>query len=71
LGANRITAALDFIYGENSRLADQYEKERFGWNLYYDTLSAIELGIAEDDKYALDLRKKAQRIISQCAIDFS
>jgi len=71
LGANRITAALDFIYGENSRLADQYEKERFGWNLYYDTLSAIERGIAEGDEYALDLRKKAQRIIRHCAIDFS
>ena len=71
LGANRITAALDFIYGENSRLADQYEKERFGWNLYYDTLSAIEHGMEEGDKYALDLQKKAQRIIRQCAIDFS
>jgi len=71
LGAKRITAALDFIYGENSRLADQYEKECFGWNLYYDTLSAIELGIAEGNEYALDLRKKAQRIIRQCAIDFS
>jgi len=71
LGARRITAALDFIYGEKHGLADQYEKEHFGWNLYYDTLSAIEHGIAEGHEYALDLRKRAQRIIRQCAIDFS
>ena len=70
-GAQRITAALDFMNGENSKLADQYEKERLGWNLYYDTLSAIEHGIVEGHEYALDLRRKAQRIIRQCAIDFS
>ena len=70
LGAQRITAALDFINGENSRLTDQYEKERLGWNLYYDTLSAIEHGMAEGHAFALDLQKKAQRLISECAIDF-
>jgi hypothetical protein len=71
LGAQRITAALDFMNGENSKLADQYEKERLGWNLYYDTLSAIEHGIAVSHGFALDLRNKAQRIIRECAIDLS
>jgi len=62
--------SLLFIDGENSKLADEYEKERLGWNLYYDTLSAIEHGMAEGHEFALDLRKKAQRIIRECAIDF-
>ncbi len=69
LGARRISAALDFMNGENSRLADQYKKERLGWDLYYDTLSAIEHGMAEGHAFALDLQKKAQRIIRECAID--
>ena len=71
LGGQRITAALDFMSGENSRLADQFEKERLGWNLYYDTLSAIEHGLTKGHKFALDLRNKAEGIIGECAIDLS
>ncbi|MBW2341623.1 MAG: hypothetical protein JRF50_14995 [Deltaproteobacteria bacterium] len=70
IGAQRIITALDFIGGENSKLKDQYEKERLGWNLYYDTLSAIENGIADGHQFALDLRRKAQAIIKTCAIGF-
>jgi len=70
IGAQRIITALDFIGGENSKLKDQYEKERLGWNLYYDTLSAIENGIADGHQFALDLRRKVQSIIKTCAIGF-
>lgn len=67
-GAQRITEALDFIRGENSALKQQYHSERLGWNLYYDTLSAIEDALKKDDEFVLDLRKKAQRIIDDCFV---
>ncbi len=70
IGARRIITALDFIGGENSKLKDQYEKERLSWNLYYDTLSAVENSIADGHQFALDLRRKARSIIKTCAIGF-
>jgi hypothetical protein len=70
IGARRIITALDFTGGQNSMLKHGYEKERLGWNLYYDTLSAIEGGIAEGHQFALGLRRKAHRIITDCAVRF-
>jgi hypothetical protein len=70
IGAQRIITALDFIGGENSKLKDQYENERLGWNIYYDTLYAVENGIRDGHQFALDLRRKARSIIKTCAIGF-
>ena len=67
-GAKRIINSLDFMIGENSLLRQSYEKERLGWNLYYDILSAIEDGLNKGDGFALDLKKKAESIVRQCAI---
>jgi hypothetical protein len=67
-GAMRIAKALDFVSGEHSLLRQCYEKERLGWNLYYDTLSAIEDALTAGDGFAQALRKKAQAIIAQCLI---
>ncbi|MBW1710766.1 MAG: hypothetical protein JRJ73_12945 [Deltaproteobacteria bacterium] len=67
-GAKRILDALDFIQGENSMLKQAYEKEHLGWNLYYDTLSAIERMLDRGDEFALKLREKAQGIINECHV---
>ncbi len=69
-GVQRIATALNFISGENSKLKQQYEKERLGWNLYYDTLAAVERALQENDCFALELCKKAKKIIEQCCIHF-
>jgi hypothetical protein len=69
-GAKRIMSSLDFVIGEDSLLRQHYEKERLGWNLYYDTLSAVEDGLNKGDGFALDLKKKAECIVRQCAISF-
>jgi hypothetical protein len=71
MGSRRITDAIDFVQGENSMLKQRYQTERLGWNLYYDTLEAVEDALKHEEGFALDLRKKAQRIIRQCAIHFS
>jgi len=65
-GIKRLLPALEFVQGENSMLKQQYEKERFEWNLYYDIISALEEALKKQDAFALDLQKKAVELISQC-----
>lgn len=67
-GAERISAALDFVSGSKGDLKQQYEKERKGWDLYYNVLSAIETGLKKRDTFALDLQSKTLEIINQCAL---
>jgi hypothetical protein len=70
IGAKRITNALDFVHGENSMLKQHYEREHLSWNLYYDTLSAVQDALKNGDSFALELRKKAESIIYQCYVKF-
>lgn len=67
-GVNRITRALEFVQGENSLFREQLEKERLGWNLYYDTLAALEEASRRKDGFALELRKKTRKIVGRCWI---
>lgn len=67
-GSKRLAKALEFISGKNSSLRQQYEKERQGWNLYYDTLDAVERALNKNSLYAKDLKRKAHTIIDQCAV---
>jgi len=70
IGAKRITSALNFAHGKNSMLKQHYEKEHLSWNLFYDTLSAVEDALRNNDSFALELCKKAESIIHQCYIKF-
>jgi hypothetical protein len=65
LGSQRISQALAFADHE---LQERYEVERQGWNLYYDTLLALENGINAGDPFAEALRLKAQDLIDRCTI---
>ncbi len=65
-GAGRIRRAFEFTGGDPSPLARTYGLEREGWDLYYDTLSALEKAIRRGERTALALREKARRIIEQC-----
>jgi hypothetical protein len=64
-------SALKFADGNHSHLRQQYEKERLGWDLYYDTLEAVKKGSKNGDDFALDLLVKAKRIVRQCVIRFA
>jgi len=69
VGASRISKTLDFIRGPNSLLQQIYEKEREGWNLYYDILSILETAINKGDEFALNLSKVAKDMINQCVVN--
>ncbi len=68
-GAPRIRKALDFIEGKNSALNQQYKKERSGWNLFYNTLDAVEKAAAGKDEFAMDLLDKAKGLMKQCCLE--
>ena len=67
-GAKRIMDALKFVRGGPSKLKQQYEKERLAWDLYYDTLSAVEEGLKQGEAFARELKAKAESILNDCAI---
>lgn len=70
VGAKRIAEAVDFVSDKNSPLKEQYERERVGWDLYYDTLSAVEEALNRGDGFAMELQKRAKGIIAQCLIRY-
>jgi hypothetical protein len=67
-GAERITKALRFADEETGKLRHIYEKERFGWDLYYDILVRLATALGNRDAFALGLREKANKIVRLCAI---
>ncbi len=52
-------------------LIDQFNKERQGWDLFYDALDNTEAGIKVGDSFALELKDKAAAIIDNCRIKLS
>ena len=67
-GTQRISRASEFARGDGSALRLQYQKERHGWNLYYDILDAVEKALEKQDSFALELRVKARSVIQKCAV---
>ncbi len=68
IGTQQISKAFEFIGGENSALKQQYDSERRGWDVYYDTLDAVEQALANKDPFALELQQKAKAIVRECAV---
>lgn len=67
-GAKRIKSALRFVEGDPNELKQQYKKERLAWDLFYDTLSAVEEGLKKGEAFARDLKTRAESILNECAI---
>ncbi len=67
-GSKRIMTALEFVRGKKGGLKRQYKKERLGWDVYYDTLSALEKGLLNNDEFAVDMRERALEIVKGCLV---
>jgi hypothetical protein len=65
-GAERISQALEFAGGADCELGRAYHRERSGWDVFYDTLDALERGVADNHEFAKSLREKARKIVSDC-----
>ncbi len=68
LGTRRISGALEFVQGEASPLRHCYERERAGWHLYYDTLSAVEEALARGDSLAAKLKERASALVARSLV---
>ncbi len=68
LGTQRIGQAVQFAAGDADKLEQQYLQERGGWDLYYDTLEALESGLRNGEPYAENLRRKAVDLASSLRI---
>jgi hypothetical protein len=67
-GAKRLSAAIEFCSGKGNRLKGQYERERKAWQLFYDTMSALDDSVRARNPLGLELRKKAMDIVNRCMV---
>jgi hypothetical protein len=68
LGARRLPRALEFVRGEDSPMRRSYERERRGWDLYFDTLAAAEAALERGDEFAQQLRARAAGLVESCRV---
>ena len=68
MGIPRIRNVLNFVDEKENPLRQHYEKERLGWDLYYDVLEAIKKALKKRESFAQDLESKARGIMQQCLI---
>ena len=69
-GFIRILNAVDFSIGDENNLKKQYEKEKKGWDLYYNLIDEIEKGIASDYDFANELKTDFSKIVNECIVDY-
>ncbi|MFQ5583264.1 MAG: hypothetical protein ACE5GL_02365 [Calditrichia bacterium] len=68
-GIPRLKKTIQFVEGDNSELVKTFRKEKTAWNLFYDTLSALNDALEKEDEIALMLRKKAKKIVKECRVN--
>ncbi len=62
LGTSNMGKALK-AFADETKIQELYEREKSGWDLYYDTLNAMEKGLGEDDQFTETLRDKAMELV--------
>jgi hypothetical protein len=68
-GSKRLHRAMQELAKEPNPLIGQCQKERQGWNLFYDILDMAEKGITGGDSMALDLQEKARSLLEACKVN--
>ncbi|MBL7031847.1 MAG: hypothetical protein ISR97_01545 [Nitrospira sp.] len=69
-GISRLHETVQKLTHGTNPLIEQFNKEKEGWNLFYDVLDSAEAGTKEGDPFALELKEKAAAIIDNCRISF-
>ena len=63
-GTRRLRASIQEVsMGDGNGLKERYRREQKAWDLYYDILDKIESALKEEDQFALELRKKAEKLV--------
>ena len=70
-GVQRIGTSIDLVKNNEGFLNEIYNKEKSGWDTYYNVLLELKKAINSKDNFALDLCDKTKKIIAKCHISFS
>ena len=69
LGQSRLDKIVrDFVCTPDP-LKERYRMEKVVWDTYYNVLDKVEDGLKKDDPFALELRKKAKKLIEDCKLE--
>jgi hypothetical protein len=68
VGVPQLREALDFTSGEPGGLEQAYQRERTGWQLFYDCLADVERGLVAGEAWAETARDTAREIIAGCRL---
>jgi hypothetical protein len=63
MGTARLTRTWDQL-GAPEIAAAMFEKEKEGWDLYYDLLDELEKGLVGNDSFAKVMREQARKLVA-------
>ena len=49
-------------------LKNRVVREKSAWDLFYDVMDQLEMALSQKDTFALELKKKAEILIRDCAV---
>ena len=68
-GVFQLQEGLDFIQGDPSDLQKTYEREKAGWQLFYQALESVEKAVQAGEDWALEVREITQKIVENCRVN--
>ncbi len=69
IGTRRLHRVIGRLLGEPEPLTKAYQRERDGWEMYYDVLDRLEEGLHRGDAFALEIRRRARGLIEDCRMN--
>ncbi len=67
-GVERLGRVIGELNRTPNPLMERYRQEKEGWDLFYDLLDHLEDALAKGDAFALNLRKRAHKLIKDCRV---
>ncbi|MBW1679343.1 MAG: hypothetical protein JRJ08_04245 [Deltaproteobacteria bacterium] len=68
IGTKRLHEIIQKINKEPNPLIEMYQREKHGWDIYYDILEHMKKGLKEGSAFSLELQKKAKLLVENCKI---
>lgn len=69
IGSKRLYETIQELTKKPNPLIEQFRKEKRGWSLYYKILEVVEEHLKQNDRFALELKKKAKSLVKSCQIN--
>ena len=70
IGSKRLYEAVHNMSDPAESLIEKFQAEKKGWKLFYDILEITGEKLEQKDKFALELKKKAEALVRGCRINF-